>query len=189
VQIHIGEEGRYLRFGISGLGWMPDRSETERRSKLMELILDANFTAKLIEFGVDDNDGEINMEIAFPVSDQEFDPALFHRAMASLVHGIREYVPKIDAICADGRAFDTKASDSGLEDDLQQLLDSLDLDNVVPDDEEAGDADATDEAPEADGPADAQPASEPEQPPTTEPGSPASARRSRRTKRPTDAGD
>jgi hypothetical protein len=188
IQVYVSANGEYMRFCMSGLSWMPAEAETERRSKVMELLLDANFTCKLIKFGVDASDGEINMEVGIPVSKHELDPALFHRAMASIVHGIREYIPKIDAICGGDGPFSAKAFNPEPGDELQRLLDSLNLDDAVPDDKEAGDADDA-AGQSAESPAIVQPDEEPGHPPTAGPEAPASARQSRRTKRPTDTGD
>lgn len=73
------------------------------REQILELISSLNYRRKLIKFGYDPDDGEINGCVDVPIEDSTFTSTQFFRCLAALLEALEEGRRRLNALIETGK--------------------------------------------------------------------------------------
>lgn len=95
VTISVQERGEYVRLHVPGMSTLP-RDNKKARAAVLTALMAQNRKVKLVKFGIDPTDGEIDAEIGIPVEDGQFSHAVLRRCMSALLACVAEMLTRID---------------------------------------------------------------------------------------------
>lgn len=95
VVLSVEENGEYVRLHVPGMAALPRKGKKVRMAVLTALMAE-NQKKKLVKFGLDPSDGELDAEIGIPVEDGEFTKEMLSRSMRTLLNGVTNALLAID---------------------------------------------------------------------------------------------
>lgn len=132
VLIRLEESGEFLQFRT--LNFYQYKSG-KYLSSILEMLASINYRRKLVKFGYDTEDGEINGCIDIPIEDANFTSTQFFRCMAALLEALEEGHERIIKILETGK--DPGPGNSKIIDSLvNEIMNSTDTDEDNPESSE-----------------------------------------------------
>lgn len=120
--IRIEENGEFLQFRTLNFY---QYKNGKHRELILAMIAAMNYRRKLVKFGYDEADGEINACVDIPVEDGTLTSTQFFRCMAALLEALEESRSRITAVLETGK--DPGPGSSKIIDRLVgEIMDSLD---------------------------------------------------------------
>jgi hypothetical protein len=100
VLIRLEENGEFLQFRT--LNFYQYKAG-KYREQILELVGSLNYRRKLIKFGYDPDDGEINGCVDIPIEDSAFTSTQFFRCLAALLEALEEGRRRLNMLLETGK--------------------------------------------------------------------------------------
>ena len=160
VLIMLEENGEFIRIFAPRCYICPDEAN---RAAVMQTLLMISWKTRMVQFELDDSDGEIRAMVEFPLEDAPLTERQLMRSIYGLLQTVDTYHPVIDLALTQGviqfpdesqdhlaalqsmmTAFQGLLEEMGIDmDDVEALLENANAESDVPD-EDADDADGDD---------------------------------------------
>ena len=99
ILIKPEEKGEFLQFRTLNFS---QYREGKYKANILEMLASINYHRKLVKFGYDPEDGEINACIDIPIEDAEFTGTQFFRCIAALLEALEEARKRLMGIIETG---------------------------------------------------------------------------------------
>lgn len=130
--IKLEENGEFLQFRTLNFY---QYKKGKYKQVILQMLVAMNYKRKLVKFGYDPEDGEINACVDIPIEDAVFTSAQFFRCMAALLEALEESYQRIIHILETGK--DPGPNHSRMIDALvDEIMESLEDSNNENSDEE-----------------------------------------------------
>ncbi|NUM34951.1 MAG: YbjN domain-containing protein [Candidatus Brocadiae bacterium] len=146
ILVRLEENGEFLQFRTLNFYQYRDGKYKEG---ILQLLCEVNYQRKLVKFGYDKEDGEINACVDIPIEDSNFTSTQFFRSMAALLEALDETRTRVTFLLETGKdpgARPSKLSDRSLENDasthpsidslIKEIMDSSEQENEGNEDQE-----------------------------------------------------
>ena len=119
--VRLEENGEFLQFRT--LNFYQYKTG-KYREQILQMLASMNYQRKLVKFGYDPDDGEINGCIDIPIEDATFTSTQFFRCMAALLEALEESRNRLMALLETGE--DPGPASSKMIDALvEEIMDSI----------------------------------------------------------------
>ncbi len=100
ILVRLEEHGEFLQFRTLNLF---QYKEGKHKSTILQMLAAINYQRKLVKFGYDSDDGEINCCIDIPIEDNLLTHTQFFRCMAALLEALNEARNRYNTILETGK--------------------------------------------------------------------------------------
>ena len=122
VLIRLEEHGEFLQFRTLNFYQYKDG---KHKTTIMDMLLAMNYRRKLVKFGYDSDDGEVNACVDMPIEDGGLTNTQFFRCMAALLEALEEGRQRIGIILETGKDPGPNSSKM-IESLVNEIMESLD---------------------------------------------------------------
>lgn len=123
ILVKLEEGGEFLQFRTLNFF---QYKKGKYRENILLLLASMNYNRKLVKFGYDQEDGEINGCIDVPIEDGNFTPDQFFRCIASLLEALEEARERITYLIETGEDPGPNLTPKVIDDLVQEIMDSMD---------------------------------------------------------------